>query len=164
MTMRVFFILPLLLFTLAAKTDPISSISEPTRTILKNGIDRYAKDEIAQDWGDLYEIADQNGAKSRDDRFTDSTAPLSREAFVQAIRQNVVNGGTPVVTSFQLTDVEPTADGYDIRACSAARRESFHFKGIIQFHAIIRDGVVRFAPWSYVLSMPHSCHQRDDQE
>ncbi len=104
----VILLLPLLL---AAKPDPLASIEEPDSTILKAGIERYSKDQIYQKWADLYEIADQDGTRARDDRFTESTAPLSREAFVQAIRRDINDGGTPVLTSFELTEAKKTAEG-----------------------------------------------------
>jgi len=149
-------------FAMGAKTDPLATIPEPKHTLLSNGIERYARDEIAQNWADLYEIADQDGTKPRDDRFTESKTALPREQFSEEIRRSVADGETPIITSFKLIQVIPAKDGYDIHACSAGKRESFYYKGIIEFHAIIIDGTARFGPWYYVVNSPHSCSQKVD--
>ena len=157
-------VLLLLPVTLGAKSDPLTATPEPNRTLLRDGIPRYAKDEIAQNWDDLYNIADQVGGEGRDYRFTDSDGVLPRVQFVSAIRNAIASGSEPVLKSFELTSIAATKEGYEVRACCKGERESFHFKGIIAFRAIIKDGTAQFGQWSYVVNSPHSCDQKQDSQ
>ena len=152
-------LLPLLI---AAKSDPLRTVNEPDRTLLAQGLQRYAKDQIGQDWADSYEIADQDVAMKRDLLVPDDAPPVSRERFIEGMKNAIASGGTPVLKSFELTEVRPTSEGYDIRACSRGERERFHYKGIIQLHAVIRDKTARFGSWSFVFYSPHSCDQKED--
>ena len=74
------------------------------------------------------------------------------------------NGTEPYMQSFDLVSITPVKGGYEVRGCSKAQRESFHFKGIVMFTAYASDGKVRFGGWKYIYSMPHSCSQTTDSE
>jgi hypothetical protein len=149
--------LPLLL---GAKTDPLAPIPEPDHTALAQGIQRYAKDEIKQNWADLYQITIQDFAMKRDLGVKDDAPDVSQSRFDEGMKNAIEGGGTPVLQSFQLTSVTPSKDGYEIRACAKGQRESFHYKGIIQLHAVVSAGIAKFGSWSYVFYSPQSCSQK----
>lgn len=69
-----------------------------------------------------------------------------------------------MLTSFELTSVTAQKTGFLIDACAASRRETFRFKGIIEFEAHIHDGRATFGSWSYKVLMPHSCSQKEDTQ
>lgn len=154
--------LPLLL---AAKGDLYQQVAPADRQPLKEGLDRYARDQIKRDWADLFEIKIPGYAIVADYDDLSGKAPiLSKQEFVDAMDEQVSNGSRPYVLSFNLASITPVKGGYEVRACSKAQRESFHFKGILKFTAYVSDGKIRFGAWNYVDLMPHSCSQTTDSE
>ena len=153
------FLIPLLL---AAKPDPFSAVPEPDRSLLSASIQRFAKDEVSQNWGDSYEITEQDVPIKRELGLADNAAPISRDQFIERMKSVVQGGSRPVLKSFELTEVKRSGDHYSIRACCKGARESFRYQGIIEVDAKVSGGSVRFGSWSYVVNSPHSCTQKED--
>jgi hypothetical protein len=165
--MQVRRILPLILLPLllAAKGDMYQQVAPVDRQPLKEGLDRYVRDQIKRDWADLFEIKIPGFAIDADYDDLSGKAPvLSKQGYVDVMDEQVSNGSRPYMRSFNLVSIIPVKGGYEVRGCSKAQRESFHFKGILKFTAYVSDGKVRFGAWNYVDSMPHSCSQTTDSE
>lgn len=164
-----FFLIALALLMIAPPVrtqapSPFATVDPHVRVLLEPAITRFSKDEIKMDWKDLWEIDEQDVARKRDFLLKDDAAPVNRDQYLLLMNQALEGGGVPVMTSFQLIKVAPQSDGFLVSACVAAKRESFHFKGIVEILAHLRDGKVTFGSWSYKYSMPHSCKQKDDTE
>jgi hypothetical protein len=160
-------ILPLIFlpFLLAAKTDLYQQVAPADRPLLKAGLDRYVQDEIKRNWSDLFEIKFAGYAISADyDDLSGKAPALSKKDFVDVMEEQVSNGSRPFMQSFDLVSITPVKGGYEVRGCSRAQRESFHFKGILKFTAYVSDGQVNFGGWNFIHSMPHSCSQKADSE
>ncbi|MGO9338168.1 MAG: hypothetical protein ACLPY1_11735 [Terracidiphilus sp.] len=135
------------------------------RQPLKEGVQRYTRDQMKRNWSDLFEIRIPGYAIDTDYDDLSGNAPiLSKKDFVDALDERVSNGSLPFMQSFDLVSVTPVKGGYEVRGCSKAQRESFHFKGIVKFMAYVSDGKFRFGSWMFVYSMPHSCSQTADSE
>jgi hypothetical protein len=155
-------LLPLLL---AAKADLYQQVAPADRQPLKDGLERYSRDQIKRNWADLYEIKASGYAIDTDyDDLSGKSPILSKKDFVDALNERVSNGSLPFMQSFDLVSIAPVKGGYEIRGCSKAQRESFHFKGVVRFMAYVSDGKLRFGSWMFVYSMPHSCSQTADNE
>jgi hypothetical protein len=165
--MQVRRILPLILLPLllAAKGDLYKQVASADRQPLKEGLDRYVRDQIKRNWSDLFEIKIPGYAIVADfDDLSDKAPVLSKQDFVDVMNEQISNGSRPFMQSFSLASITPVKGGYEVRGCSKAQRESFHFKGILAFTAYVSDGKVRFGGWRFVDSMPHSCSQTSDSE
>jgi hypothetical protein len=155
----------LLPFLLAAKGDLYQQVAPADRQPLKEGLDRYVQDEIKHNWSDLFEIKIPGYAIVADYDDLSAKAPvLSKQDFADVMNEQISNGSRPFMQSFRLVSITPVKGGYEVRGCSKAQRESFHFKGILVFTAYVSDGKVRFGGWRFVDSMPHSCSQTTDSE
>jgi hypothetical protein len=158
-------LLILLPFLFAARTDVYQQVGSADRQPLKQGVERYTQDQIKRNWSDLFEIKIPGYAIDADyDDLSGKTPVHSKKDFVDAMDERVSNGSLPFMQSFDLTSITPVKGGYEVRGCSKAQRESFHFKGIVKFTAYVSDGQVRFGSWMFVYSMPHSCSQTSDSE
>jgi hypothetical protein len=160
-------ILPLILLPLllAAKGDLYQQVIPADRQPFKEGLDRYVRDQIKRDWADLFEIKIPGFAIVADYDDLSGKAPvLSKQEFGEVMNEQINNGSRPFMQSFNLVSIIPVKGGYEVRGCSKAQRESFHFKGILKFTAYVSDGKVRFGGWNYVDSMPHSCSRTNDSE
>jgi hypothetical protein len=151
-----------LLFLLAAKADPLRSVSDADRELLRAGLKRYSADEIKRNFSDLYDIQDQDVATRRELGLSDDGPPVDRATFENGMKSAIEGGSAPTLQSFELTEVIPIRGHYMVRACSTAQRENFHYKGIIEFDAFIQDGKVRFGAWRFKFYSPHSCSQQED--
>jgi hypothetical protein len=152
--------LPLLL---AAKGDLYQQVAPTDRQPLREGLDRYIRDQIKRDRADLFEIKIPGYAIVADfDDLSDKAPVLSKQDFVDVMNEQISNGSRPFMQSFSLASITPVKGGYEVRGCSKAQRESFHLKGILAFTAYVSDGEVRFGGWRFVDSMPHSCSQKHD--
>jgi hypothetical protein len=157
--------LVLLPVLLAAKGDTYQQVAPAFRQPLKDGLGRYVQDEIKRNWSDLFEIKIPGYAVDTEyDDLTGKRPALSKEKFADLMEELTSNGSAPYMKSFDLVSITPVKGGYEIRGCSNAQRESFHFKGIVAFAAYVSDGQVRFGSWRFVYSMPHSCSQTADSE
>jgi len=148
----------------AAKTNIDDQVAPADRAPLKVGIDRYVHDQETRNWSDLFEIAVPGFATrgDYDDPSGKNEPILSKQEFVSAMENNFDSGTLPIMQSFDLTSITPVKGGYEVRACSKAQRESFHFKGILRFNVYLSSGQMRFGGWTYVYAMPHSCSQTTD--
>lgn len=157
-------LLVLLPVAFAAKANIFDQVAPADRTPLSTGIERYAHDQETQNWSDLFEIAVPGFATRGDyDDPSGKLEPiLSKQAFVSEMEEGVESGGRPIMQSFDLTSITPVKGGYEVRACSKAQRESFHFKGIVKFNVYVSSTQMRFGGWTYVYAMPHSCSQTTD--
>ena len=135
------------------------------RQSLKEGLERYMRDQIKHNWADLFEIKILGYPIDTDyDDLSGKVPVLSKKEFVDEMDERVSNGSLPSMQSFDLVSITPVKGGYEVRGCSRAQRENFHFKGIVKLTAYISDGQVRFGSWTFVYSMPHSCSQTADSE
>jgi hypothetical protein len=165
MPARRLFLLILLLVLVAAKSDVYENVVPADRQLLKQGLERYTRDQIKRDWSDLYEIKIPGYAIDTDyDDLSGKALLFSKTSFVEALNERVSNGSLPFMQSFDLVSITPVQGGYEVRGCSKAQRESFHFKGIVKLTAYVSAGQVRFGSWMFVYSMPHSCSQTADSE
>jgi hypothetical protein len=158
-------LLILLPFLVAAKTDLYQQVALADRPLLKDGLDRYVRDQIKRNWSDLFEIKIPGYAIDTNYDDLSANAPaLSKKAFADAMEERVSNGSLPFMQSFDLVSITPMNGGYEVRGCSKAQRESFHFKGIVKLNAYVSNGQVHFGSWIFAYSMPHSCSQTTDSE
>jgi hypothetical protein len=155
-----------LIFTSAlartAKNDPFAGIAPQDRSVLEPAISRYTHDQMKHDWTDLWQIDEQDIDTKRDFLLKDDSPAVSREQYVERKEEAIASGGVPLMSSFELISVVPQSDGFLISGCAAAKRESFHFKGIVEFIAHVRNGKATFGSWRYKYLMPHSCSQTTD--
>lgn len=145
-----------------AKRDPFSGISSQDRSDLEPSIARYVRDQMKLDWRDLWEIDEQDMDTKRDFGLKDDAPAVSKERYLEGKEDSIAGGGVPVMTSFELVSIVPQSDGFLISGCAASKRESFHFKGIVEFIGHVRNGKLTFGSWRYKYLMPHSCSQTAD--
>jgi hypothetical protein len=160
-------ILPLILLPLllAAKGDIYKQVVPADRPLLRDGVDRYVRDQIKRDWTDLFEIKFPGFAIVADYDDLSGKAPvLSKQDFADVMNEQIYDGSRPFMRSFHLVSITPVKGGYEVRGCSKAQRESFHFKGILTFTAYVSNGQVRFGGWRYIDSMPQSCRHTEGSE
>jgi len=146
----------------ASKANPFAAVQPADRALLEPAIKRFAQDQMKLNWNDLWEIDEQDIVTKRDFSLKDDAPSVQRSEYVERKEDALASGGVPVLTSFELTSVTPDGDGFIVNSCSAAKREGFHFKGIIEVKAHIRQGKVTFGSWSFKVLMPHSCSQKED--
>ncbi|MGA8029717.1 MAG: hypothetical protein WB992_21445 [Bryobacteraceae bacterium] len=133
--------LPLVTFSLTAKTDPYQQVAPSDRPSLKKGVERYARDQIRRNWSDLFELKVPGYAVNADYDDVSGNAPvLTKKQFIDEMENAVRSGSHPAMQSFDLISVAPVKAGYDVHACSKAQRENFHFKGIVDFTAYVSNG------------------------
>lgn len=74
---------------LGATTDPYSTLAPEQRSLLKPVVERYVRDQIKQDWADLWEIQDQSSDLKNELLLGHRDAPdLSKDQFVSAMRHD----------------------------------------------------------------------------
>jgi len=150
---------------LAARTNPYQQVAPADRPAVEEGIQRYARDQIKRNWSDLFELKIPGYAIDTDfDDVSGTARVLTKRQFIDEMENGVTSGSKPVMQSFDLISVAPVNDGYEVRACSKAQRESFHFKGVVKFTAYLSNGQVRFGSWKFIYLMPHSCSQTTDSQ
>lgn len=157
-----FLIFSTLILVGASKPDPFVSVRPSDRALLEPAIRRFAQDEMKLNWSDFWEIDEQDVATKRDFGLKDDASLVDRQDYIEHKEDALASGGVPVMTSFDLTSVVPDGDGFVVNGCSSAKRESFHFKGIIEVEAHVRQGKVTFGSWRFKYLMPHSCSQKED--
>jgi hypothetical protein len=137
-----------------AANDPYRALTTDQRAMLQPVIERYVRDQIKQDWGDLWVIQDQTSDLKNELLSGRRDAPdLSREQFVAAMR-NTIGTGYIRLRSFELRDVKPDNGNFVIIGCGFATRESWKQKGFV----IARIKVVDGKPKVDLFSMPsNSC-------
>jgi hypothetical protein len=148
----------------ASDSNPFASVRPEDRTLLEPAIKRFAQDQIKHNWADLWEIDEQDIDTKRDFLLKDDAPAVAKSEYIEDKENAIASGGVPLMTSFELTSVVPDGGGFLINGCSAAKRESFHFKGIIEAIAHIHEGKVTFGSWRFKYIMPHSCSQKEDSQ
>lgn len=152
------------LSTNAVKPEPFSNLTPQERAIVEPAIRRYTNDEIKHDWSDLWTLDEQDIDTKRDFMLKDDAAPVPQKRYVELKQDAIASGGVPLMTSFKLLSVLRRGDEFLVSGCSAAVRESYHFKGIVEVTAHIHDGKASFGSWSFKYLMPQSCSQTGDSE
>jgi hypothetical protein len=144
--------------------DPYASLGPEEKGILKPAVERYVRDQANQNWADLWEIYDQipDIEFKRDTRRPDDAPPLEREQFAKAWQELISSGSIPYLTKLQVIEVHSTAKGFIVRGCGEAKRESFHFKGLLDIEVHLDNEKPKLSPWTFLVSMPHSCKQTLD--
>jgi hypothetical protein len=145
--------------------DPFASLRAEESELIKPVVERYIRDQAKQNWADLWDIYDQNSdiEFKRNTRRSDNAAPLDREQFAKAWQELTSNGSMPHLTKLQVTEVHSTSKGFIVRGCGEAKRENFHFKGLLSIEVQLDNGKPLLDPWTFLVSMPHSCKQILDQ-
>lgn len=121
-------ILPLFLlpFLLAAKGDLYLRVAPADRQLLKDGIDRYVRDQIKRDWSDLFEIKIPGFAIVADyDDLSDKVPVLSKSEFVDVMNEQVSNGSRPFMQSFNLKSITPVKGAMRCAAVQKLREKVF---------------------------------------
>jgi hypothetical protein len=127
--------------------DPYSSITSEQKAIFQPGIQRYVKDQISQNWNDLWEIQDQTSDLKNEILEGNRAAPdLTRKDFIVAMKETV-GTGLPRLRQFTLEVVRPDKDAFIVIGCGKATRESWHQTGTVIFAARIEDGKPKFDIW-----------------
>jgi hypothetical protein len=145
--------------------DPFASLRTEESGLIKPVVERYIRDQAKQNWADLWDIYDQNSdiEFKRDTRRSDDAPPLDREQFAKAWQELISSGSMPYLTKLQVTEVHSTPKGFIVRGCGEAKRENFHFKGLLNIEVHLDNGKPLLGPWTFLVSMPHSCKQTSDQ-
>jgi hypothetical protein len=108
-----------------AGSDPYSAVTPAQRNILQPVIERYVRDQIRQDWGDLWEIQDQTADLKNELLSGKRDAPnLSKQQFVAAMRETI-GSGYPRLRSFELREVKPDKGNFIMIGCGLATREDW---------------------------------------
>jgi hypothetical protein len=130
-------------------TDPYTSLSPQEKSILQPGIDRYVRDQLKQNWADLWEIQDQTSDMKNELLLGNRTAPdLSKDQFVAAMREVIATGGYPRMRDFDLRVARADEGSFIVIGCATATRESWHGTSLVIFGAKIVDGKPKFDIWS----------------
>ena len=123
-----------------AANDPYRAVTTDQRAMLQPVIERYVRDQIRQNWGDLWEIQDQTPDLKNELLLGRRDAPdLNREQFISAMR-NTIGTGYPRLRSFELRDVKPNNGNFVMIGCGFATRESWKQKGSVIAGIKIVDG------------------------
>lgn len=110
---------------LGAGNDPYSRVTAAQRAILQPVIERYVRDQIRQDWGDLWEIQDQTADLKNELLSGQRDAPtLTKQQFMEAMRETI-GSGYPRLRSFDLREVKPENGNFLMIGCGVATREAW---------------------------------------
>jgi hypothetical protein len=125
---------------LGAGKDPYSALTPAQRTILQPVIERYVRDQIEQDWGDLWEIQDQTSDLKNELLLGNRDAPnLTKQQFVAAMRETI-GSGYPRLRSFDLREVKPDNGNFVMIGCGFATREEWKQQRFVIAGIRIVDG------------------------
>ena len=120
--------------------DPYSAVTPAQRAILQPVIERYVRDQIKQDWGDLWEIQDQTSDLKNELLFGKRDAPnLTKKQFVSAMRYTI-GSSYPRLRSFDLREVKPDNGNFVMIGCGFATREEWKQKSFVVAEIRIVDG------------------------
>jgi hypothetical protein len=125
---------------MGAGSDPYSAVTPAQRTILQPVIERYVRDQIKQDWGDLWEIQDQTADLKNELVSGKRDAPnLTKKQFVAAMRETI-GSGYPRLRSFELREVKPDNGNFIMIGCGLATREEWKQQRFVIAGIRIVDG------------------------
>jgi hypothetical protein len=123
-----------------AGNDPYSAVTPAQRAILQPVIERYVRDQIRQDWGDLWEIQDQTSDLKNELLSGKRDAPnLNKQQFISAMRETI-GSGYPRLRSFELREVKPDKGNFVMVGCGFATREEWKQQRFIIAEIRIADG------------------------
>lgn len=125
---------------LGAGNDPYSAVTPAQRTILQPVIERYVRDQIKQDWADLWEIQDQTADLKNELLQGRRDAPnLTKQQFVAAMRETI-GSGYPRLRSFDLREIKPDNGNFVMIGCGLATREEWKQQRFVIAGIRIVDG------------------------
>src|ERR1700679_459182 len=108
---------------LRATSDPYLTLAPEQKSLLKPVIERYVRDQIQQDWADLWDIQDQTPDLKNELLLGHRDAPdLSKKQFVSAMRETI-GTGYPRLRSFALREVKVDKGNFIMIGCGYATRE-----------------------------------------
>lgn len=92
---------------------------------------RYMRDQLKEDWADLWNIQDQTADLKNELLPGARDAPdLDQAQFVKAMRQTI-GVGYPRLRSFELREVRADKNGFVMIGCGQATREQWKRKGFV---------------------------------
>ena len=133
---------------LGATTDQYSTLAPEQKSLLKPVVERYVRDQIKQDWADLWEIQDQTSDLKNELLLGHRDAPdLSKDQFISAMR-DTIGTGYPRLRSFELREVKVDKDNFIMIGCGYATREEWKQKGLVIAGIRIVEGKPKVDLWS----------------
>jgi len=115
---------------MGASSDPYSALAPEQKSLLEPVVERYVRDQIKQDWTDLWDIQDQTSDLKNELLLGHRDAPdLSKEQFVSAMRETI-GTGYPRLRSFELREVKADKGNFIMIGCGYATREEWKQKAI----------------------------------
>lgn len=138
----------------AGNNDPYSAVTPAQRAVLQPVIERYVRDQIKQDWGDLWEIQDQTVDLKNELLQGKRDAPnLTKQQFISAMHE-IIGSGYPRLRSFDLREVKPDKGNFVMIGCGLGTREEWKQRRFVIAGIRIVDG----KPLVDLFSMtPDSC-------
>jgi hypothetical protein len=134
--------------SLGAGRDPYSTLTAEQKAVLEPVVERYIRDQIRQDWADLWEIQDQTSDLKNELLLGRRNAPdLNKEQFVSAMR-DTIGTGYPRLRSFELREVKPDKGDFILIGCGKATRESWKQTGFVIAGIRLADGKPKVDLWS----------------
>lgn len=134
---------------LGATSNPYATLTTDQTALLKPVVERYVRDQVKQDWDDLWEIQDQTSDLKNELLLGRRDAPdLSKKDFVSAMRELIETGGYPRLRSFQLKEVRVDKGNFIMIGCGKATRETWSGTGFVIAGIRIVDGKPKFDIWS----------------
>ena len=128
------------MMALGAFNDPYTALTPAQRTIVQPVIERYVRDQLKQDWGDLWEIQAQTADFKNELLSGQRDAPnLTKEQFVAAMRETI-GSGFPRLRSFDLREVKPENGNFVMIGCALATREAWKQQRFVIAGIRIVDG------------------------
>jgi hypothetical protein len=134
--------------SLGAVSDPYRTLPPEQAALFKPVVDRYVRDQITQDWGDLWDIQDQTSDLKNELLLGRRDAPdLNRNEFIAAMQETIATG-YPRMRSFELRDVRADKDHFVVIGCGTATRESWKQTGFVVAGLRLIDGNPKIDLWS----------------
>jgi hypothetical protein len=132
---------------IGAASDPYSALAPEQKSLLKPIVERYVRDQIKQDWADLWDIQDQTSDLKNELLLGHRDAPdLSKEQFVSAMRETI-GTGYPRLRSFELREVKADKSNFIMIGCGYATREEWKQKGFVIAGIRVVDGKPKVDLW-----------------
>jgi hypothetical protein len=134
--------------SVSAGRDPYSTLTADQKVLMEPVVERYIRDQIKQDWADLWEIQDQTSDLKNELLLGRRDAPdLNKEQFVSTMR-DTIGIGYPRLRSFELREVKPDTGNFILIGCGEATRESWKQTGFVIAGIRIVDGKPKVDLWS----------------
>jgi hypothetical protein len=125
-------------------SNPYDKLSPEERTLLKPQIERWVRDQVNENWADLWEIQDQTAELKNEVLLGRRDAPdMSRDEFAAAMRETI-GIGDPKIKAFTVTEVDKERDGFQLVGCASLQREAWKKTSIQYIHVRVVNGKVLF--------------------